>query len=164
MEELEQHLARTNEQQKDVADLRQRLAIAIAEKDSSAEREERVQLAVLRAQLTDAVAQHERLQRLLAESETQQMRTTAQFTGERMRAERSLGQAILAREEAAKALADERVEVQHLIEHARALELQAAAGRIARDVSVELLAIVRGTRGPRQIAARLVFPRSALSP
>lgn len=120
---------------------RERFHKALAEDHErvvAAEREGRQQMNALQSKLDGAVAEHLRLEDLLEEQESYRKALGARHTAERAEAERALAAARMEREQALKALADQRVELQSLDENTRSLEPLASAGRLALEVGHEL--------------------------
>jgi len=77
-----------------------------------------------------------------AESEAHQMRLTADYAADRLRAKREVADAMVEQNRMMKSLVDDNVELRHLRESARALESLAAIGRLAREIGGELHATI----------------------
>ncbi len=139
-QQLNELVERHEQRQEEMLILQQRLASGARESERLAEQLEQqdVQTAELRAQLTDGRAENKRLQMLLAESEAHQMRLTADYAADRLRAKREVAEAMVEQNRMMKSLVDDNVELRHLRESARALELLAAIGRLAREIGAEL--------------------------
>ena len=105
------------------------------------EHEQRELMANLQGELALAMVEQKRLKTLLSRSQADQRQLAAEHTADRAETERTLGQAILKKNQMLKAFADEKVELQRLQDAARELEPLAAAGRLAIDIGAEFQAL-----------------------
>jgi hypothetical protein len=116
----------------------QQLALDYERAMAVRDRERTELVANLQAELALAMADQRRLQMLLTRAEAEQSRLVAAHTADRVESDRSLGEALFKKNQIAKSLADQRVELDRWRDTAQDLESLAAAGRLAMHVAHEL--------------------------
>ena len=116
--------------------------LALMHKD----REGRQQLNVLQSKLDWSESEHLRLQKLLEEQEGCGQALAARLNAERAEVEQGVAAARAERDQALKALADQRVELQNLEENAKGLEALAARLNAERAEVEQGVAAARGER------------------